>query len=140
MAKFTLRIDYDDDAKALTVTAAAAAPFGDSAARVSFVLNFDPAKPTPPIKRREGESDDAYLTRAGKHIPAVLDMDPEYAAGILERCGEIVDAVRPVGEHYAALAAAAHTLAAQGKAAPGVKTVAIGGALGAAGGSAAVKV
>jgi hypothetical protein len=41
--RHTLRIDYDDATKAVTVTAGASAPFGDSAARVSFVLNFDPA-------------------------------------------------------------------------------------------------
>lgn len=133
MAKFTLRIDYDDDTKAIVVTAGAAAPFGDSAARVSFRLNFDPENPTPPVKRREGEDDAAYLARVGKHIPAVLDLVPDYAAGVAERCAAIIDAVRDVGEHYAALAVAAHTLAAQGKAAPGVKVAKVGGALKAAG-------
>jgi hypothetical protein len=136
MAKFTLRIDYDDTTKALVVTAGASAPFaGDKAARVSFALNFDPAHPTPAIKRREGEDDAAYQVRVGKHIPAVLDLDPAYAAGLAERCAEIIEAVRDVGEHYSALAAAQHTLAAQGKAAPGVKAVAVGGALGATGGA-----
>lgn len=133
--RHTLRIDYDDATKAIAVTAGASAPFGDSAARVAFTLNFDPANPTPPIKRREGESDAAYLARVGKHIPAVLDLAPAFAAGIAERCAEIIDAVRDVGEHYAALAAAQHTLAAQGKAAPSVKAVAVGGALGATGGA-----
>lgn len=133
--RHTLRIDYDDDTKAIVVTAGASAPFGDSAARVAFLLNFDPANPTPKIKRREGESDDAYLARVGKHIPAVLDLDPAYAAGIAERCAEIVDAVRDVGAHYAALAVAAHTLSAQGKAPPGVKAAKVGGALDPTGGA-----
>lgn len=124
----SLRIDFPAGGKPV-VTVTAAAPFGDNQARVQFGLNFDPANPTPQPKRREGESDEAYAERVGKILPHTLDVAPELLEGLPERCGEILEAVREVCEHYAAQAAAAHTLAAKGKAPPGVKQIKVGGTL-----------
>lgn len=124
MAKHSIRIDYSEGELVATVTAAA--PFGkDQTATISFRLNFDPNNPTPRPKRRDNETDDEYSRRLATINPAAVDVSAEYASGLKERLEEILKGVSPIGDHFAARAAAAHTLAAKGEALPGVQVMQI---------------
>lgn len=122
MAKHSLRIDFDGATNNLVVaiTSADSIP-GGPVAKVAFPLNFDPEKPAPELKRREGESDDAYSARLLKEIPAQLDVPAELDLTPLKNaCRAIIEHFAEVGEHFARRAAAVHALDAVGKVPEGV--------------------
>lgn len=133
-----LQITYDESTgtAAIAVAAYTSVP-GGPAARVAFDLTTDPV---PPIKRREGESDDAYAARAAKHLPAAVQVPVEYFAGIAERCKDILEGLGDITAHHGQRAALEHALLAEGKTPPGVKQLKVGGSLGSIGGADAKKV